>query len=67
MIFHELIIGEIILHEILELILEQNIIIDGDDYETQNQIDTIHEIQEARDSDHVIRDIMCQVDENGKP
>ncbi len=49
----------------IQNIIEKKIMTDGDDDEIQNQIDMIHEIQEVRDSDHVIHDIMYQVHENG--
>ena len=61
-----IIYGEIIFHEILQYILEQRIMIDGDDREIYDQT-TIQEIQEAKDSDHVQMDIMYLVHENGEP
>jgi hypothetical protein len=46
--------------------IDHNIIIDGDELEMLKQIDTIHEMIEVRDSDHVQVDGMYLVDENGK-
>ena len=66
MTFHELTIDEIILHEILQPIIEEETIIDGDDDEIHHLTDTIHEILEVRGSDHVNHDGMYLVDENGK-
>ena len=66
MTFHELIIDEITQHEILHTITEQKIMIDGDELEIQNPIDMIHEILEVKDSDHVMNDGTCLVDENGQ-
>lgn len=39
--------------------------IDGDEAEIYHLIDMIHEILEVRDSDRVMKDGMCLVDENG--
>ena len=67
MICHELIGDEIISHEILRFIIEERIITDGDEVVIRNQIDTIHEILEMKDSDHVQMDGMFLVNENGYP
>lgn len=66
MTFHELIDGEIILHEILQLTIENQIIIDGDDDEITYLIDIIQILPiTMRDSDHVAIDGTYLVDENG--
>ena len=53
------------LHEILQSMNEQKIIIDGDDDEIQQPTDT-HQILQImeKDSDHVIHDGMYLVDES---
>ena len=49
----------------LHIIMEQKIMIDGDEVEIHMKIDLIQIQQTSQeDSDHVIVDIMCQVDEN---
>lgn len=65
MIKHELINDEIILHEILQHILEWKIMVDGDDEMIHHPTDTIHEILEVKDSDHAHHDGIYLVDENG--
>ena len=66
MTFHELIDDEIISHEILQLIFEQKIIIDGDEVAIQQRTDII-QIQQImmKDSDHAQLDDIYLVDENG--
>jgi hypothetical protein len=65
-ISNELTNDEITLHEILHHILEINIAIYGDELEIHHPTDTIHEILEVREGDHVLMDGMYLVDENGQ-
>ena len=51
----------------LQYIVDQKIMIDGDEVVIHRPTDTIHEIQEVKDSDHALIDGMCLVYENGNP